>query len=528
MTSAASVFILTCLIVGETAQTVALESSSSVHHERRETGENLTLQCAIENISFTWLYWFKQTLGEKLRPISYFNKSGNFHGFSGEFNNPRFTLKSQNSKNEITISDLQMSDSATYHCICSNEYMIEILATITVSVKGSGVSVPALVHQSESETIQPGGSVTLNCTVHTGTCDGEHSVYWFRNSEEAHPGLIYTHGGRNDQCERNPHSHTHTCVYNLAMRSLNLSHAGTYYCAVVSCGHILFGDGTKLDFGDEVSSGVLVYSLSGALISAVILIVVLAFLLYKMNNRNSSKSDESSSSTAEDDQNLQQLYPAAVNVTKRSRRQRDLTWSECVYHTLRKYVLATITVSVKGSGVSVPALVHQSKSETIQPGGSVTLNCTVHSRTYYSTVVSCEHILFGDGTKLDFGDEVSSGVLVYSLSGALISAVILIVVLAFLLYKMNKRICFLSPGMITNTVSIFLFSLSLHSEFKSDFCVSPSETQARFSAPSTTNMEGNRGADDVSYAALNVNMPNTSRRQRNTARDECVYSSVRQ
>ncbi len=89
--------------------------------------------------------------------------------------------------------------------------------------------------------------MTLNCTVHTGTCDGEHSVYWFRDSEGSHPGLIYTHGDRNDQCERKPNTQTHTCVYNLPMKSLNLSHAGTYYCAVASCGHILFGSEKKLD-----------------------------------------------------------------------------------------------------------------------------------------------------------------------------------------------------------------------------------------------------------------------------------------
>ncbi|XP_041636110.1 uncharacterized protein LOC121505044 isoform X2 [Cheilinus undulatus] len=334
------------LVLKYNAQTVALKSSTSVRHERPETRESLTLQCAFQFKSSQIVYWYKQALGENLSPICSFRKYRTGYTFLGDFqNNTRFRMDTENGKHVLKILNVQMSDSATYLCISTNSYMIEVLATITVCVKGSGVSVPALVHQSESETIQPGGSVTLNCTVHTGTCDGEHSVYWFRNSEEAHPGLIYTHGGRNDQCERNPHSHTHTCVYNLAMRSLNLSHAGTYYCAVVSCGHILFGDGTKLDFGDEVSSGVLVYSLSGALISAVILIVVLAFLLYKM----------------------------------------------------------------------------------------------------------------------------------------------------------NKRICFLSQ-----------------------------EIQARFSAPSTTNMEVNRGADDVCYAAVNVNMPNTSRRQRNTARDECVYSSVRQ
>ncbi|KAF3836870.1 hypothetical protein F7725_004334 [Dissostichus mawsoni] len=91
------------------------------------------------------------------------------------------------------------------------------------------------------------GTLCLNCTVHTGSCDGKHSVYWFKNSEDS-PGLIYTHGGNNDQCERKPNTKTHSCVYNLPMENLNPSHAGTYFCAVASCGHILFGNGTKLDF----------------------------------------------------------------------------------------------------------------------------------------------------------------------------------------------------------------------------------------------------------------------------------------
>ncbi|XP_036969112.1 uncharacterized protein LOC119027773 isoform X2 [Acanthopagrus latus] len=104
---------------------------------------------------------------------------------------------------------------------------------------------------------------------------------------ESHPGLIYTHGGRNDQCERKDNTQTHTCVYNLPMKSLNLSHAGTYYCAVASCGHILFGNGTKLDFQDKVDSPVLLYFLSGALTFTTILVVLLTLSVFKMRKRNS-------------------------------------------------------------------------------------------------------------------------------------------------------------------------------------------------------------------------------------------------
>ncbi|KAM9401373.1 uncharacterized protein ACWYII_030954 isoform 1-T2 [Salvelinus alpinus] len=80
---------------------------------------------------------------------------------------------------------------------------------------------------------------------HHNTC-----VYWFRHgSGESHPGIIYTHGDRSDQCEKSPEaeSPTQSCVYNLPKRNLSISDAGTYYCAVASCGEILFENGTKLD-----------------------------------------------------------------------------------------------------------------------------------------------------------------------------------------------------------------------------------------------------------------------------------------
>ncbi|CAK6973022.1 uncharacterized protein LOC128383783 [Scomber scombrus] len=292
MTSPVFVLYLTCLFLGKMAQLTDLKFSSSVHQDSgfisANVGDSVTLQCSDKGDVSARLYWYKQTLGQKPRLISTFYEFDRNYTFYNEFkNNPRFTLDTENSKNHVTITDLHISDSATYYCVSSYLNIVHFLEVTTLSVQGS-----ALVHQSASESIQPGGSVTLNCTVHTGTCDdGEHSVYWFKNSEESHPGLIYTHGGRNDQCERNTSTQTHTCVYNLPMKSLNLSHAGTYYCAVASCGQILFGDGTKLDVGDEVDSLVLVYFLSGALAFTTILSVLLAFSMYKMK-RNSFQSTE--------------------------------------------------------------------------------------------------------------------------------------------------------------------------------------------------------------------------------------------
>ncbi|XP_039679282.1 uncharacterized protein LOC120573558 [Perca fluviatilis] len=213
MTSPKFLFYLTRLFFRKVAQTTDPKFSSSLHQVNAfvatKTGHNFTLQCFYEGNAAERFYWYKQTLGQEPRLISTFYKYKTNEIFHDEFkNNPRFKLDTKTGKNHLKITDLQISDSATYYCARSSSYKLEFCKGATVNVKGSGLKIPATVHQSASESIQPGGSVTLNCTLHTGTCNGEHSVYWFKNLEESQPGLIYTHGGRNDQCERKPDTHT--------------------------------------------------------------------------------------------------------------------------------------------------------------------------------------------------------------------------------------------------------------------------------------------------------------------------------
>ncbi|XP_028420149.1 uncharacterized protein LOC114545813 [Perca flavescens] len=341
-------FYRTCLFCGKVAQTTDPKLSSSFHQESglvsAKTGGNFTLRGFYEDNVASRFHWYKQTLRQKPRLISTYYKYEKYGTFHDEFkNNSRFTLDTETGKYNLKITDLRVSDSATYY-YASNKLIIEFAEGTLVDVEGSGLKVPAMVHQSASETIQPGGSVTLDCTVHTGTCDGEHSVYWFKNSEESQPGLIYTHGGRNDQCKRKPNTQPHTCVYKLPMKSLNLSHTGTYYCAVASCGHILFGNGTKLELEDE-DSPVLVYFLSGTSTFTTILSVLLALTVCVMNKGNSCQSKESQARCpapptvkAKGDQHAENLHYAALSadLSNRSRGQRDPTWSECVYYSVKQ------------------------------------------------------------------------------------------------------------------------------------------------------------------------------------------------
>uniref|UniRef100_A0A3B4ZV12 Uncharacterized LOC103361188 n=1 Tax=Stegastes partitus TaxID=144197 RepID=A0A3B4ZV12_9TELE len=334
MTSLSFAVYLTCLVLWRKG--LGTNLPGHVHQDSgfmsADVGGNVTLQCFYQSNVAAVFLWYKQSLGQKPKLLSRFYKHDKVGTFSDEFkNNSRLSLETQNGKNHLTISDLHISDSATYYCVSCSSYKFEFGEGITVSVRGSGLNIQTSVRQSASETIQPGDPETLSCTVHTGTCDGEHSVYWFRNQLESHPGLIYTDGGRNDQRMRKPNTPTQTCVYNLPM---NLSHAGAHDCAVASCRHIVFGDGTKPELADEeekplVNSLVSVYFLSGALTFTTILSVLLGIVMYKMNKR---KNCQSTGNYADS------LHYAALSIKlpKSSRREENFDETECVYSGLRQ------------------------------------------------------------------------------------------------------------------------------------------------------------------------------------------------
>uniref|UniRef100_A0A3Q2U277 Uncharacterized LOC105925524 n=1 Tax=Fundulus heteroclitus TaxID=8078 RepID=A0A3Q2U277_FUNHE len=325
MTPSHFVFQLTCLLlvnVGEFALYNLMEVKA---------GDTLTLECFHDPLVSAKFYWYKLSLGQKLQLISSFFKYETNVTFYNEFqNNPRFSLDSEKGKNHLTISKLQPSDTATYYCSKSSIYDLEFRDGTTVIVEGSGSNIQTLVRQSEVETLQPGGSVTLTCTVQTGSCDGEDIVYWFRNSEEYFPGLLYPQRHRNNECAKRPLEQARTCLYNLPLKNLNISNAGTYYCAVASCGRIVFGNGTKLSFQDGVNS---LYFMRGALAFTSFLSILQAFLLFRIYRRRSSE-DSGSTIAFQDEENLEYTGLRLQKVYTSTRQRNEMT--DCVYSSIKK------------------------------------------------------------------------------------------------------------------------------------------------------------------------------------------------
>uniref|UniRef100_A0A3Q2UZZ7 Ig-like domain-containing protein n=1 Tax=Haplochromis burtoni TaxID=8153 RepID=A0A3Q2UZZ7_HAPBU len=146
-----------------------LQPQASVYQDKdfilADVGENVSLQCFYKCDYSAWILWYKQTLGQKPRLISTFYVYDTKITFHDEFlNNPRFTLDTENGRNNLDISDLNINDSATYYCAYSYRFVLTFAEGTIVKVREAGLKNPALVQQSPSESIQPGGSVTLNCT----------------------------------------------------------------------------------------------------------------------------------------------------------------------------------------------------------------------------------------------------------------------------------------------------------------------------------------------------------------------------
>uniref|UniRef100_A0A3B1ICQ5 Ig-like domain-containing protein n=1 Tax=Astyanax mexicanus TaxID=7994 RepID=A0A3B1ICQ5_ASTMX len=213
-----------------------------------QLGGDTTLQCSILTDNSVTA-WFKQTPGEKplLIASAYRLSATVYH--NGFDKSGRFTAVTEKDIFTLNISNTEASDSATYFCAVAYYTDIALLDYAPSSLY-------TVLQPPVSDPVQLGGDTTLQCSILTDNSAGDHSVYWFRHgSGESDPGIIFTHGNRSDQCKKSSEtvSPTQSCIYKLPKNNLSLSDAGTYYCAVAACGHIFFGNGTKLDLtGDYI------------------------------------------------------------------------------------------------------------------------------------------------------------------------------------------------------------------------------------------------------------------------------------
>uniref|UniRef100_A0A672QX09 Novel immune-type receptor 12 n=1 Tax=Sinocyclocheilus grahami TaxID=75366 RepID=A0A672QX09_SINGR len=219
----------------------------------------LKMRCLISQHHENVYSWFKQSLGEAPTCILSLYAETSTPTFYGDFkNDKKLSVLKRGNIFALTIKDAKPSDTGIYYCGARDYDLITFSCGLCnfTDLLYAPRACPKRKEKCKSsyDPFNPGDSVNLHCSVLTKKCVGNHSVYWFKHeSGDTHPGIIYKHGNMNDQCEKTSEkdSHVQSFIYNLPKKNLGLSDAGTYYCAVVTCGEILFGNGSRLEIGGE-------------------------------------------------------------------------------------------------------------------------------------------------------------------------------------------------------------------------------------------------------------------------------------
>ncbi|KAI3351502.1 hypothetical protein L3Q82_020362 [Scortum barcoo] len=222
-----------------------------------QLGEPATFTCVSRGYESrgAQLYWYKQSDRDALKLIVTLTKNTDpMYGpeFSG-----RVEVKAADISS-LTILRTIQEDEGMYHCgvtgfveiICSGTYLslngnTQRTSNYTV-VQGPTVS----------DSVRPADLMTLQCSVlsdsENKTCPGDHNVYWFKTgSDKSHLNIIKTDGNTHDECDKRSDNQK-SCIYHFS-KNVSSSDAGTYYCAVATCGEILFGNGTKVEIDEPTN-----------------------------------------------------------------------------------------------------------------------------------------------------------------------------------------------------------------------------------------------------------------------------------
>ncbi|XP_025760237.1 uncharacterized protein LOC112844852 [Oreochromis niloticus] len=212
-----------------------------------QLGEPVTLTCVLPPGDLSSkIHWYKQRAGETLKLIATLRQTAQPQYGQG-FNASRLEVKDNKNISSLTIFRTIPEDEGMYHCAVM-EWSVNTWSGTYLLLKGNTQrNVTVRQWPTVLDPVRAGDSVTLNCSVLSDSdnkmCPGDLNVLWFRG-QNSHPNIIYVDGKNQTECKKQSDTQK-SCVYRFS-KKVSSSDVGTYYCAVVTCGTILFGDGTKL------------------------------------------------------------------------------------------------------------------------------------------------------------------------------------------------------------------------------------------------------------------------------------------
>lgn len=223
------------------------EEKIEIKTVRLEDDVKLTCPRKTSALNSGKLFWFRQISGD----LPEFMGGTFSFDYDEVTQTNRTTLKQEPGTFVLIINQTQLNDTGLYFCVKQEELKMTLLKGVFLRTEGPESDITTIIQDLSADPDHP-DLKTLQCSVlsdsETKTCPGNHRVFGFRSgSDEDHPSVIYTHGNRRDECEESPETQSpQKCVYSFS-KTVSSSDAGTYYCAVATCGQMLFGNGTEIN-----------------------------------------------------------------------------------------------------------------------------------------------------------------------------------------------------------------------------------------------------------------------------------------
>ncbi|XP_061747915.1 uncharacterized protein LOC133546090 [Nerophis ophidion] len=236
-----------------------------------EVGVNVTLACPRYDDRGDIFYWYKMKFGSMVKTIAegYFGEMS----LRGPFKDGRFVSARTGDVYVLNITKVRKDDEAMYTCQAGTSYNMVFTGGTHLLVKDPRRKSFQVRQIPQSKSVKGAESVTIQCSVLAESKEyfrqspNQSSVYWLKSgSGESDPHIIYS----DSDDEQDPRS----CVHHLSLTVLNSSDTGTYYCAVATCGQILFGQGTHVDTQQDLQSAAVLLAALLASFAVVVTIVV--------------------------------------------------------------------------------------------------------------------------------------------------------------------------------------------------------------------------------------------------------------
>uniref|UniRef100_A0A8C6WVX6 Ig-like domain-containing protein n=1 Tax=Neogobius melanostomus TaxID=47308 RepID=A0A8C6WVX6_9GOBI len=205
-------------------------------------GDNFTMICSVNRTEAGLIYWYRMSFEPVIETIA----EGSYEKISllQKHRDHRFSVtKVEKNLYSFHIFNVTKEDEASYFCQAGSSYKMAFFNATFLMVIGK------TFYLFSSAPL--GGSVELECSLlskrnSSVPCPSKRSVHWFRAGSGKSPAsTIYTYKDQTEEQDQRK------CVYRLTTTLQHLNDTGTYYCAVATCGEILFGNGTRVEISSS-------------------------------------------------------------------------------------------------------------------------------------------------------------------------------------------------------------------------------------------------------------------------------------